>query len=73
MSSTVVTMTITGVPVSLNGEMSLVDCLVTVDFAQLAAYHACGAAFNKQKRSRMLGDTIEVRAMNQRPYSKEAK
>lgn len=67
MSSTVVTMTIAGVPVSLNGQMSLVDCVVTVDFAELAAYHACSAAFNKQKRARMLDGTIEVRATNQRP------
>lgn len=67
MSTTVVTMTISGVPVSLNSVQSLVDCIVTVDFAELAAYHACSAAFNKQKRSRMLNGTIEVRATNQRP------
>jgi len=72
-SATVVTMTIAGVPVSLNSHLSLVDCIVTVDFAQLAAYHACSAAFNKQKRSRMLGDIIEVRATNQRPYTQTAK
>jgi len=65
---TVVTMTIAGVPVSLNSQMSLVDCIVTVDFAELAAYHASRASFNKQKRSRMLGGIIEIRATNQRPY-----
>jgi hypothetical protein len=69
MNGTVITMTITGVPVCLNSQRSLVDCIVTVDFAELAAYHACSAAFNKQKRSRMLGGTIEVRATNQRSPS----
>lgn len=68
-NGTIITMTIAGVPVSLNSVSSLVDCVVTVDFAELAAYHACSAAFNKQKRSRMLGGTIEVRATNQRPRS----
>lgn len=66
-NGTIVTMTITSVPVCLNSQQSLVDCIVTVDFAELAAYHACSAAFNKQKRARMLGDIIEVRATNQRP------
>lgn len=68
-NGTIVTMTIAGVPVSLNSVLSLVDCVVTVDFAQLAAYKACNAAFSKSKRSRMLGDTIEVRVTNQRPRS----
>lgn len=67
MSATVVTMTITGVPVSLNSVLSLVDCVVTVDFAQIAAYKAANATFCKSKRSRMLGNAIEVRATNQRP------
>lgn len=69
MSDTTVTRTITGVPVSMNGQMSLVDCVVTVDFAELAAYHACSAAYSKAKRARMLDGTIEVRATNQRPYA----
>lgn len=68
MSGTVVTMTITGIPVSLNSQLSLVDCIVTVDFARIAAEKASSAAFSKSKRSRMLGDIIEVRATNQRPY-----
>jgi hypothetical protein len=68
-NGTVITMTITNVPVSMNSQQSLVDCIVTVDFAELAAYHACSAAFNKAKRARMLNGTIEVRATNQRPRS----
>jgi len=67
MSGAIVTMTIAGVPVSMNSVLSLVDCVVTVDFAELAAYHACSAAFNKSKCARMLGGTIQVRATNQRP------
>lgn len=70
--NTVVTMTITGVPVSMNSQLLLVNCIVTVDFAQLAAERACSAAFSKQKRSRILGDTIEVRATNLRPKAPPA-
>lgn len=67
MSNTVITMTIEGIPISMNGQMSLVDAVVCVDFAQIAAKMACGAAYTKAKKSTAMDSSIVVKAINQRP------
>jgi hypothetical protein len=61
-------MTITGVPVSINSEMTLVDAIITVDFAELSAQFAGRAACNRSRSSRQLRGAVGVKVTNQRPW-----
>ena len=54
----IVTLTLTGVPVSLNGQLSLADAIVTVDFADLAARRIGNAVSSPRKTSLMLGGAM---------------
>jgi hypothetical protein len=64
----IVTLTLTGVPVSLNGQLSLADAIVTVDFADLAARRIGNAVSSPRKTSLMLGGAIVVQATNLRAW-----
>lgn len=67
---TIVTRTITGVPIWLNSERLLVDAVVTVDFTKIAAERACNAYASKRKKSMVMGDAIVVQATNVREQPK---
>lgn len=61
---TVVTMTITGVPMNVNNEPLLADAVMTVDFAQIACECLSGAAFSVKRKATRLGGSIVVKATN---------
>ena len=65
-STTVITMTITGVTVSLNGKVSVADAVVTVDFAQVAVQRIANAVSSDRKQARLLRGAVVVRAVNHR-------
>jgi len=62
----VITMTITGVPVSFNGKVSIADAVVTVDFAQVAVQRIANAVYSDRKQARLLRGAVVVRAVNHR-------
>lgn len=58
--------TITGCPVSLNGQLMLADAIVTVDFAELAAQRICNAVSSKSKKATVAFGAVIVQATNVR-------
>jgi hypothetical protein len=64
---TIITMMITGIPASVDGELKLIDAEVTVDFALIAADCLSGSSFGKLKRkATRMGGAISVKATNVR-------
>lgn len=63
----IVTMTITGIPTNVNGDMHLVDAEVTVDFALIAVDCLGGTNFGKLKRkATRMGGAITAKVTNVR-------
>lgn len=63
----IMTVTINGIPTSVDGALSLVDAEVTVDFALIAAECLGGATFGKlKKQATRMGGAIVVKATNAR-------
>jgi len=65
--SSIVTLTLIGVPVSINSELTLADAIVTVDFGKIAIQRIGRAVCSPQKTSRLLSGAIVVQATNLRP------
>lgn len=61
------TVTITGIPISLNGQVALADAVVAVDFAAIAAECVGSAAFTLKKTATRMRGAIVVKATNVRP------
>lgn len=64
---TIITMMITGIPTSVDGELKMIDAEVTVDFALIAADCLGGPSFGKLKRkATRMGGAIAVKVVNVR-------